>query len=74
MKRVVLYSMSRCPHCDTAKRYLDQQGIKYRLCNVSTPNGRKEFNQTGFRAVPVIKIGDRFLNGFSIKQFNQLYK
>ncbi len=74
MKRVVLYSMARCPHCDTAKKYLDQQGIQYRLCNVSSPAGRKEFSSTGFRAVPVIKIGDQFLNGFSIKQFQKLYK
>jgi len=74
MKRVVLYSMNKCPHCDTAKRYLDQQGIKYRLCNVKTPQGQKELASLGMRAVPVLKIGDQILNGFSVKKFNQLYK
>lgn len=23
MKKVVLYSMNKCPHCETAKKYLD---------------------------------------------------
>ncbi|NQY37482.1 MAG: glutaredoxin family protein [Alteromonadaceae bacterium] len=74
MKRVVLYSMNNCPHCQTAKKYLDQQNIAYRLCNVKTPAGQKEFRKTGMRAVPMLKIGDQLLNGFSVKQFNLLYK
>ena len=74
MKRVVLYSMNNCPHCQTAKKYLEQQNIVFRLCNVKTPVGQKEFRKTGLRSVPVLKIGDQLLNGFSVKQFNQLYK
>lgn len=74
MKRVVLYSSNNCPHCQTAKKYLDQQGITYRLCNVKTPQGQKEFSATGMRAVPVLKVGDRLLNGFSVKQFSQAYQ
>ena len=74
MKKVTLYTMNRCPHCETAKKYLDQNNIPYRLCNVSSPAGRKEFNRTGFRGVPVLKIADQYLNGFSIKQFQQMYK
>jgi len=73
MKRVVLYTMTNCPHCQTAKGYLDQNNITYRLCNVKTPHGQKEFRKTGMRAVPVLKIGEHFLNGFSIKQFNKYY-
>ena len=74
MKRVVLYSMGKCPHCQTAQRYLDAQNIPYRLCNIKTPQGQKEFHATGMRGVPVLKIGDQLLNGFSIKAFNKLFK
>lgn len=74
MKRVVLYTMSACPLCDAAKRYLDQRRIKYRLVNVKTPAGQKEFYKTGFRAVPIVKVGDQFINGFDVKKFKQLYK
>lgn len=74
MKRIVLYSMAKCPHCQMAKRYLQEHNIPYRLCNVQSPQGRKEFATTGMRSVPVLKIGDRLLNGFSIKGFNALLR
>ncbi len=73
MKRVVLYTMEKCPHCQTAKRYLEQQGIAFRLCNVKTAKGRKEFAATRLRGVPVLKVGDQLLNGFSVKAFTELY-
>ncbi len=74
MKKVVLYSMSNCPHCDSAKQYLDKYKIAYRLCNVKTPAGQKEFRRANFRSVPVIKIGDQYLQGFKVSTFNELYK
>lgn len=65
--------MSNCPHCDTAKAYLDKHRITYRLCNVKTPAGQKEFRRANFRSVPIIKIGDEYLQGFKIADFNKLY-
>jgi len=73
MKKVVLYTLTKCPHCETAKNYLDKQNIAYRLCNVQTPAGKKEFAKLGLRGVPVLKIGDQILKGFSVKGFKQLY-
>ena len=73
MKRVVLYSMDKCPHCQSAKQYLEQQKIPYRLCNVKTAKGQKEFAATGLRGVPVLKIGDQLLKGFSVKEFTKLF-
>lgn len=72
MKRVVLYTMNNCPHCQTAKRYLEQKNIPFRLCNVKTPAGQKEFSKLRMRGVPVLKIGDQILNGFNVKTVNQL--
>lgn len=74
MKRIILYSMEKCPHCLVAKKYLDEQGIPYRLCNVKTPKGQKELAAMGMRSVPVLKIGDKILQGFSVKFFNQVFK
>ena len=74
MKRISLFSMSNCPHCKTAKQYLEQQKIAFRLVDVKSPAGQKEFAKTGYRGVPVLKVGDQFLNGFSIKGFMSLYK
>tara|TARA_R110000787_G_scaffold72326_2_gene161314 strand:+ start:700 stop:930 length:231 start_codon:yes stop_codon:yes gene_type:complete len=74
MKRIILYTMSNCPHCQTAKRYLETQNIAFRLCNIKTSAGQKEFAKLNLRGVPVLKIGDQILNGFNIKNFNQLYQ
>ncbi|OUR79010.1 NrdH-redoxin [Colwellia psychrerythraea] len=74
MKRIVLYSTDKCPHCQTAKRYLEQQGIAFRLCNIKTAKGQKEFAATRLRGVPVLKVGDQLLNGFSVQAFTELYK
>ena len=74
MKRIILYTMSNCPHCQTAKRYLVEKNIPFRLCNVKTAAGQKEFAKLNLRGVPVLKVGDQILNGFNIKSFNQLYK
>ncbi|WP_231731467.1 glutaredoxin family protein [Colwellia sp. TT2012] len=41
MKRIVLYTTDKCPHCQTAKHYLEQQGITFRLCNIKTAKGQK---------------------------------
>jgi glutaredoxin len=74
MKRVILYTMNNCPHCQTAKRYLEQEGIPFRLCNIKTPAGQKEFSKLNRRGVPTIKIADQVLNGFNIKDFNRIYQ
>lgn len=74
MKKVVFYTRNNCPHCDNAKKYLDSQNIQYRLCNVQTPAGQKEFNRLGYKAVPVIKVGADYINGFTVKKFQQLYQ
>ncbi|AOW76670.1 NrdH-redoxin [Colwellia sp. PAMC 20917] len=74
MKKIVLYSMSNCPHCDTAKAYLDKNNIAYRLCNVKTAAGQKEFRRANFRSVPVIKIGEEYLQGFKVAAFKALYE
>lgn len=74
MKRVVLYSAKNCPHCDSAKAYFKNKNINFRLCDVKTPAGQKEFNRLGYKAVPVVKVGDNIMQGFSLKQFEKLYK
>lgn len=73
MKRVVLYTKSKCPHCVSAKKYLDQQRIKYRQCDVTSQEGKKEFGRTGLFSVPALKVGDMMVKGFSIESFNALY-
>ena len=73
-KRVTLYTMAKCPHCQTAKRYLDSEGIRYRLCDVTSAKGRKEAQMLGIRGVPAVKVGEQLLRSFSVKSFQQAYR
>lgn len=73
MKRVVLYIKDKCPHCKDAQRYLDSKGIKYRLTNAKMQRGRKELDALGARSVPVLKVGDRIMIGWSPANFDKLY-
>jgi len=43
------------------------------LVDVKSPAGQKEFAKTGYRGVPVLKVGDQFLNGFNVKAFLKLF-
>ncbi|MGB1263443.1 MAG: glutaredoxin family protein [Cognaticolwellia sp.] len=74
MKRIILYTMNNCPHCQSAKQYLEEKKLPFRLCNIKTAAGQKEFAKLRLRGVPVLKIGDQVLNGFNVKKFNQLYQ
>lgn len=74
MKKVVLYTMKGCSACASAQAYFDSQNIQYRLCNIKSPAGAKEFARLRLRGVPVIKVSDQIMQGFSIKAFNSLYR
>jgi len=73
MKRIVLYISEKCPHCRDAQKYLDSNGIKYRLTNVKMQRGRKELDAIGARSVPALKIGDEVMIGWDLKTFKKIY-
>jgi len=73
MKRVVLYISDKCSHCREAQKYLDDNGIKYRLTNAKMQRGRKELDAIGARSVPTLKIGTEVMIGWNQKNFEKLY-
>ena len=73
MKRVVLYISDKCPHCREAQKYLDDNGIKYRLTNAKMQRGRKELDAIGASSVPALKIGNEVMIGWDLKHFKKLY-
>ncbi|OEE67344.1 NrdH-redoxin [Enterovibrio norvegicus FF-33] len=74
MIKIVIYTSKSCAHCQAAKQFFDSKKMTYRLCDVGTPRGRKEHAALGARGVPVIKIGDKVLHGFSVKAVEQALK
>lgn len=65
-KTVIVYSTPTCPHCNVAKTYLTEKGVKYVDYDVSSDREKaKEMVQkTGQTGVPVIEIDDIVIVGF----------
>ena len=70
MKNVSIYSTATCTYCKQAKDLLTEKGIAYSEYDVGTDlEKRKEMiTLTGQMGVPVIKVGDEVMVGFSKEQ------
>ncbi len=63
---VKIYSTTWCGFCNTAKRYLDQLGVKYEDIDVENdPSAAKEaVEKSGSMGVPVIDVDGTVILGF----------
>ncbi|WP_243373026.1 glutaredoxin domain-containing protein [Geotalea sp. SG265] len=76
--KIVLYSVSWCPHCKEAKEYLTRNNIPFINRDVEVDNAAmndltKKYKSQG---VPVIVIGndDAILKGFDRQKFEKAVK
>lgn len=62
---ITVYSKANCPHCDSAKRYLDMHGIAYREINIEQDSEAREFVlANGHRSVPQLYMDNKiFVEG-----------
>ena len=74
--RVTLFSAPTCAHCQTAKHYFRQIGIRFRDVDVSRdPAAARDMVQrSGQRGVPVIDIGGKIVVGFDRAKIDQLLR
>ena len=73
-REVVMYSTTWCGVCKKAKRYFQSKNIPYTEYDIEkSEKAAREFKKLRGRGVPVILIGDRRMNGFSIKNFDRIY-
>ena len=76
--KIVLYSVSWCPHCKEAKEYLTEHNIPFINKDVELdPQAMEELtNKYKSQGVPVIVLGDdrKVLKGFSRETFEQAVK
>jgi glutaredoxin 3 len=72
--RVVVFSTPTCPHCRTAKRYLQQKGVSFTDIDVSRDQSaaRDMVRISGQQGVPVITVGGRPIVGFDRQKIDQL--
>ena len=61
---VLVYSTKSCPWCTKAKEFLDSLNVKYESIDVAVDKeaAAEVVQKTRQRGVPVVKIGERFIN------------
>jgi glutaredoxin len=72
---VVMYSTSSCGYCKKAREYFNKNNIPYTDYNIQkNARAKSEYVKMGARGVPVILVGNKRLNGFSVKGFKNIYQ
>ena len=72
---VVMYSAEWCGVCRKAKKYFSQNNISYTEYDIDKDKAaNKRHKEMGATGVPVIFIGNRRMNGFSVASFEQIFK
>jgi glutaredoxin 3 len=70
---VVIYTNVGCSACVQAKGFLEQHGVGFVEKNIADdPAARDELIGLGFRAVPVIKVGNETMLGFSAPRLRRM--
>ncbi len=76
--RIVLYSVSWCPHCKEAKEYLTSHNIPFINRDVELDNNAMKDLTEKYKseAVPLIVIGDdgKVIKGFNRDKFEKILK
>ncbi|HUW71804.1 MAG TPA: glutaredoxin domain-containing protein [Candidatus Humimicrobiaceae bacterium] len=72
--RIVVFSTSLCPYCDTLKEFLKENNIKFEEVDVSRDEKLKDeiIKKSGQMGVPVVEINGEMIAGFDKKKICQL--
>lgn len=73
-QRVVVFSTPTCVHCTNVKRYLKQQGIRFKDVDVSRDSraATEMVRKTGQQGVPQLWINNRPVVGFDRAKIDTL--
>lgn len=72
--RVVMYGASWCGYCRQARTYFQRNGIRYVEYDIEkNARARRAYDAIGGNGVPVILVGDKRVNGFSVESFRGIY-
>jgi len=73
-KVVVMYSASWCRICDRARNYFKKKNIEFTEYDVDkSQKGKRDYKKLRANGVPIIFVGKKRLNGFTVKSFNKAY-
>jgi glutaredoxin len=74
VKPVIMYSTSWCGYCQKARQHFTRKNIPFREYDIEkSKKAAREYKKLNGRGVPVILIGKRRMNGFSVNAFDRIY-
>lgn len=74
-KQVTMYATSWCGYCSKARNYFREKGIAYTEYDIEkNESAKRKYDLLGGKGVPVILVGDKRMNGFSIGGFEGIYE
>jgi glutaredoxin len=72
---VVMYSTTWCGYCKKARHFFNKNKIAFEEFDVEkSSKGKNDYQALQGRGVPIILVGDRRLDGFSVDSFESLYQ
>lgn len=73
-KKVVMYSTDWCGYCKKARKYFLENSISFTEYDIEkNRSARVRYKKMGATGVPVIIVGKKRMNGFSVKGFERIY-
>jgi len=73
--KVVMYTTSRCGYCKKAKAYFVKNKIPHVTYDVEKSSiGKRDYKALRGTSVPIILVGKKRMNGFTVSRFDSLYK
>jgi len=75
MKKIVLFTTTACPHCATARNYLESSGVPFEEKNVrEDKDARKELIDKRILGVPTFFIDEDIIVGFNKRKLERALK
>lgn len=73
-KQVVMYATSWCGYCKKARNYFKKNSISYVEYDIEKDShAKRRYDALGGKGVPVILVGQKRMNGFSVDGFERIY-
>lgn len=73
-QKVVMYSTENCGYCKQARKYFRQSRIPFEEYDIDkNRQAEKRFRALGGRGTPLIVLGGRTLQGFTVQRFKAFY-
>jgi glutaredoxin len=73
-EKVQMFSTETCVYCKKAKNYFKSKGIAFVEYDIEKDAAAKRrYDALGGKGVPVILVGTKRMNGFSVSGFERIY-